>query len=288
MQSLTAIDDVTLADLIPVIQESLFSQESAADELLDGENAKATTDLYRDASNRLTDFCAASPYRSAWACEPGCSACCFQPVPVTAVEALTIADYLQENMSPQRLHDVRVRLQQNTSRNSTHTSSAENDNPIRCAFLGEDRKCAVYPVRPLRCRGFHSLCAANCQAALQGDREASPCVDPQTHAVMRSIQSGLSGALRKQGRDGHYYRLDSAVLRALQTPDATRRWEKGENVFAACTRPIAIPDGLWIAPQDDGSIVELRRRENRRTGPEVGLIHIPPRPSQAICQTSYA
>ena len=254
----------------------MSSQEFAADALLAGADSQTASSLYCDASNRLSDFCAASPYRSAWACELGCSACCFQSVPVTAVEALALADFLHEEISPQRLGEIRVCLQQNIEHACPSSASQSCAPPIRCALLDEDSQCSVYPVRPLRCLGFHSLGAGGCQALLQGDRSALVPIDPQTNVAMRGIQSGLSGALRKCGKDGHYYRLDFALLRALDTPNATERWEQGEDIFAGCTRSMAIPDGLWTAPQDDGSIVELRRQSNQRSGPKIELIHIVP------------
>jgi Fe-S-cluster containining protein len=276
VESVAEIDELTLADLVPIIEASMRSQESATDELLEGVNTKAASHLYRDASNRMTGFCAASPYRGDWDCKPGCSACCSQSVPVTAVEALTVADFLRANVPPQELSDVRIRLQQNAERYATCSLQQLNDTRHRCALLDEDRNCSVHPARPLRCQGFHSFCAADCEATFQSDGDAAPPVDPQTTVAMRGIQSGLSGALRKRGKDGQYYELNSAVLRAIETPNATERWERGEDIFAGCTQPVAIPDDLWIAPQDDGSVVKLCRRENRRTGPEIEVVHITP------------
>ena len=277
MERVAAIDKLTLADLVPIMEASVSSQESAADAQLEGAGKKAVSDLYCDASRRLADFCASSPYRGDWACEVGCSACCFQSVPVTAIETLTLADFLCKALPAREQSDLRVRLRQNIERWSTAPSAQVNDAPTPCPLLGDDQKCSAYPVRPLRCRGFHSLCAAECQAQRQGDPQASPPIDPQTNVAMRGIQSGLSGALRRQGKDGNYYRLESALWRALETSNATQRWEQGEDIFAGCVRSVAAPDSLWIAPQDDGSIVELRRQDNQPNGPKIELVHMVPR-----------
>jgi hypothetical protein len=210
---------------------------------------------------------------------------------VTAVEALTLTAHLKKESSPQDLCDLRIRLRQNAERYAARAMTEVHGDPVRCPLLGGDQTCSVYPVRPLRCRGFHSLCAADCQAVLDGDRQASPPVDPQTNVAMRGIQAGLSGALRRQGKDGNYYRLESAVLRALETPNATQRWEQGEDVFAGCVRTLAVPDSLWIAPQDDGSIVELRRQDNQPNGPKIELVHMVPtaaRGTKSACRCCQA
>ena len=110
-----------------------------------------------------------------------------------------------------------------------------------------------------------------CQAAYEGRSDEAVPVDPHTIATMRGVQAGLSGAIR---RNGKYYELHSAVLCALETANARQRWEEGEDVFAGCTAPAAKPDDVWLAPQEDGSVVKLCRAHNGQNEPHLQLVMI--------------
>ena len=45
----------------------------------------------------------------------------------------------------------------------------------------------------------------------------------------------LTSVLRADHRDGGFYELHGAVLRALDATDCATRWASGEDVFAGCT-----------------------------------------------------
>lgn len=57
--------------------------------------------------------------------------------------------------------------------------------------------------------------------------------------VGRGVQLGLQEGLQSAGLDAEVYEFNSALAKALETPDAADRWAKGENVFASCTRATA-------------------------------------------------
>ena len=271
--SITATDDFTLADLIPVLDVAIRSQEVASGKILDDPNdPSSAASLYRDASERMDSICSDSPDSGYWACRSGCSACCHQSVPVTAVEALAIADLIRDTTSPQEQKAVVVRLRQNAKR--YRSSAPFGSSPVECALLDERGTCTVHPARPLRGRGYYSFSATKCAAFRDGSDEETVPVDPHTSATMRGVQAGLSGAIRNRGRDGDYYELHSAVLCALETPDARARWENSESIFADCTSPAAAPDDVWIAPQEDGSVVKLCRTCDGRSKPRLQLVLI--------------
>jgi Fe-S-cluster containining protein len=268
-----SIDDWSLADLIPVLDASLRGAEDAAGQILEGGPVDKSRRLFDDASQRIDEACDASPFQDAWACRPGCSACCFQSVPITPVEALAVADYLRDRLSPDQLESVRDLLRQNEQRYSQLSVQQRGYTRVRCAFLDAQGHCSIHPSRPLRCRGFHSFCATQCELVRAGETAAVP-IDPQTNVAMRGVQSGMSAEVQKHHCDGDYYELHSAVLRSLDVPDARRLWERGENVFVECARPNAVPDDLWIAPQEDGSVVKLRRLNDPQSSARIQLVHI--------------
>lgn len=222
--------------------------------------------LYRDASDRLTLDCSRSPFQQQWACGSGCSACCFQTVPVTPVEALQLANDVRERLSDGEQKQVVERLRENAE----HYSATPNENRvpgIRCAFLDDSGCCRVHSSRPLRCRGHYSLSRNKCEAVLRGAEKAIP-TDSHARVFMRGTQSGLSGALRWKGLDGSYYELHSAVLRALETA-TEKRWAQGEEVFSSCEKTNSVPDVVLRMHRGDGSIVDFCRVTDAAGNPSV-------------------
>jgi hypothetical protein len=54
--------------------------------------------------------------------------------------------------------------------------------------------------------------------------------------VEQGVERGLEEALDSARLDAHVYELNSALVTALDTPDAPERWIEGEDVFAGCRR----------------------------------------------------
>ena len=266
-------DDWTLADLLPILDTAMCRQEEASEKILaEGCDPSA---LYHDASERLGEVCGQSDFREQWACQRGCGACCHQTVPVTPVEALQVAAFVGESLSAEDQQKLRARLHTNAEAYAEAASPGSQTRRIRCAFLDETGSCGVHAARPLRCRGFHSLSRAACEEVHEGRGDVVP-VDPHTNASMRGAQSGLSGALSDSGLDGGYYELHSAVLRVLETTSAENRWKQGDDVFANCTHSVAVPDDVWIAPQEDGSVVKLRRTADADHRPALEAVIVGP------------
>jgi hypothetical protein len=75
-------------------------------------------------------------------CKPGCTACCFIDVDISADEAAVIIDYCTENKIE---IDSDYLTKQNEAGRKTYTPLS------RCVFL-KDNYCSIYPVRPVACR----------------------------------------------------------------------------------------------------------------------------------------
>jgi Fe-S-cluster containining protein len=112
-------------------------------------------------------------------CRKGCTACCFQLVPVAAIEARRMLE-LVEAMPPRQRDSVRQRFHSATSRLKSagildrlnaRSASAEEmvalaldyfALKLACPFL-EDGACSIYADRPLACREYLvTTPAANC------------------------------------------------------------------------------------------------------------------------------
>ena len=49
--------------------------------------------------------------------------------------------------------------------------------------------------------------------------------------MAQGIEIGMIRALKSAGLDSNLYELNSALVTALENPDAEERWARGENLF---------------------------------------------------------
>jgi hypothetical protein len=106
---------------------------------------------------------------------------------------------------------------------------------IPCALLTAQGGCGGYPARPIKCRSWTSFDPGKCEQAFhQNPPRATVPVHPGVKAVGDGTMTGLRRGPHDAGMDAGGYELNSAVLCALETPDAAARWASGENIFAQC------------------------------------------------------
>ena len=116
---------------------------------------------------------------------------------------------------------------------------------IRCALLGDDGACTVYPARPMACRRAHSTDASICAAV-----HAEPTLEariPYAHTLQWNASALVLGWLEgcaHAGRPPHHYELHAALAIALADEDAERR-------FVAASGPDLEPDPLGTARSRD-------------------------------------
>jgi len=174
------------------------------------------------------------------ACRAGCAFCCAIPVAVSAPEALYIAAYLQETLSAEAQIELRTHLSARAEERQGRTVDAGRTNQRFCCFLCEDRQCSIYPIRPLACRGYNSLSRSACEEAFTGQDDRVH-MHEGVREVAAGVIYGLILASKKLGLEWGRYELETAVLRALDTPDAAQRWARGERVFAGCDQTAGRP-----------------------------------------------
>ena len=173
--------------------------------------------------------------RSPIQCRAGCFFCCYLPVAVSAPEALLIAAYLRDTIPEPELITVMEQVRATVGRVRPLTIEAHAEAKIPCSLLKADGHCSVYPVRPVKCRGWTSHDRDRCETAFHGSpwRETVP-VNMFILALGNGTADGLKRGLGAATLDECTYELNSAILRALETPDAATRWVQGEDVFAGC------------------------------------------------------
>lgn len=232
-------------DISYTLMDSTAATEAdAAAEILSKERPEAKA--YELAANALgfaqkaiEQLVERTPSASRPACSAGCAFCCAIPVAVSPPEALYIAAWLRKTLSAEALVDLRARLRARVDERQGWTVEARWVRKRWCIFLHDDRRCGIYSIRPLACRGYNSLSRSACEEAFtdQGD-------GVRVHAGVREIAAGVTYGLilasKELGLEWGRHEIEAAVLRALETPDAAERWASGERVFAGCDQ-IAMP-----------------------------------------------
>ncbi len=154
---------------------------------------------------------------------------------ITAPEVLEIAAFIRHNLPRAERNCIHDLAQANAKRlaNLDHTQFDAAETP--CPLQGDNRVCCVYASRPLRCRPMHAAMAAS-RLGMEtiGDEGESITWASHAETVERGVEEGLTAGLESAGLDAHVYELNSALVRALDTSDAARRWAKGEDIFAGC------------------------------------------------------
>jgi len=189
------------------------------------------------AKERLSQACEQSPLMELRECAEGCSACCHTSrVDVTPLEALLVADHLENNSDQTALEQIKQRLRLTlTSRNSLPIVSDQQFSPVPCPMLNEKGACSVYEARPLVCAGVFSLSRSSCEHCLVTcSAQASVPVDQPAKVSAMGVSGGLQRAIVDANLDGNLYELCSILLCILETPSAFDRWIAGDDIFQGC------------------------------------------------------
>jgi Fe-S-cluster containining protein len=105
---------------------------------------------------------ALEPFLRHSSCKKGCQACCYNIIPIHAIEAEMICRFVKENFKPKRMSDVLAKIDESApyypdpfvigSDVSTEVFERYYHNQIPCPFLSREGSCAVYEARPLIAR----------------------------------------------------------------------------------------------------------------------------------------
>jgi Fe-S-cluster containining protein len=223
-----------LDPLNAVLARALLIEHEAATAILAGGRTAATVRALVEhafASTRTTTeaLLRRTPPAGQPACRAGCAFCCAIPVSVHPAEALYLALHLREGLHADALAALVARLRQRVEARRGWTVEQRRTPQRRCVFLTADGRCGMYDARPLACRGYTSPSAEACQE----DRDPIP-VHEGVMSATSGVSYGLAEATAALGLESARYELESAVLCALEVPDATARWLRGERVFAGC------------------------------------------------------
>lgn len=175
-------------------------------------------------------------------CAKGCAFCCHLRVGAMAPEVFHVANFVRKQFAGE-LERVIDQVRAADGRSRGLSSRERPLHKFSCGLLVANA-CSVYVARPSACRGLTSISVKTCERGYNGEE-----VQVETPAVWTEIRQAhnqaMWAALTASGLPADSYELNHAMLVALETPDAERRWLKGEDVFAdvSSDRLLAGDDG---------------------------------------------
>lgn len=186
-----------------------------------------TTEKAQKESGRFLD----EPARERIACAAGCAWCCHEPLQVSPLDAISVADYLRRHgRSAAPLEEYRARLESEFGYQRERLKACF----WACPFLDVgERLCSLYEARPVICRAFHSLEVATCERRV---REARPERSVPMHLNLMGFvglpMEGAHRALKELSVQLSPVVLGPAVALLLNDFESvTRDWIQGQDVF---------------------------------------------------------
>ena len=163
-------------------------------------------------------------------------------VDILPPEGFALAAWLRRNLAPAALDAVLARLRGNAQRSRELGVEARKQSNIPCALLGPDGACTAYEARPAQCRRFHSMHLGTCESSFAAPHDESiesPAHPLVAHNVQVVVTVGQQG-LRSAGLDATPQDMNFALLEALESSKALRRWRDGKKAFVNAARAAAL------------------------------------------------
>lgn len=178
------------------------------------------------------------------ACKQGCAHCCHLFVAATAPEVLRVAAHVLETYTPAQLEALRQRLDEHAAALSGVTRYDDRMlTRLPCPLLNNS-ECSVYAVRPVTCRGFHSMDVEQCRA--DHERPSELCTVTVNGLAVRSaaaVSMGLQVGLRHARLDHRDLDFARALRIALADPTLIDTWDRRPGAFDAAALDNVYPDG---------------------------------------------
>jgi Fe-S-cluster containining protein len=215
----------------PFQTAALSEYQKSAAQLATGKDANAALkksyERYDNLIAKAIDESTVKP-----ACKAGCAFCCHYKVEVRAHEMLLIKDYLSKTFSAEKIAAVLVEAEANAAIIRTLTPEQHLTTNLKCPML-QDNQCSIYPVRPFRCRNFHSTDANACEQSHN---------DPSNMAIATGMiedvamfadahTQGFEAAAEQTGKDTRIYDFTTALLEALSDEHSLKRYQRGKKTF---------------------------------------------------------
>ena len=143
-------------------------------------------------------------HRIGWseiACKEGCDYCCHLRVDATLSEAISCLNYLEATQTLLDYQATKQRIERTAEQLSKMSNAERADSKLPCPLL-VDRRCSVYPVRPIKCRGYTSRKVEDCREDFeQPGHQGQVLADAVLFSAMEQASVVVRNTLRSAGVD---------------------------------------------------------------------------------------
>jgi Fe-S-cluster containining protein len=221
----------TEAQLIACLKKS--REDQAADHVAQTVQSRSE-EIKSSTFRKLTELRQAGKKIPPVACRMGCNYCCHLQVSCHVPETIRIAEHLRKTRTAKELAALATKMEQHSNlRAGLSKKQKASGNVAPCPFLGSQGECTIYEVRPLVCRTYHSFNAVECKAAFDNpDKKLKVTMVLEPCDTRDALTFALVDACEKLKIPSHEVELVAAVRIALENPEASTRWRRGEDVFA--------------------------------------------------------
>jgi Fe-S-cluster containining protein len=187
-------------------------------------------------------------YHPALDCKAGCSYCCSKPGVLTSVpDLLRILVHIRSVFSETEIAELTDRARRYAAQMQGRNCNDPTNESVPCPLL-EDKRCSVYEVRPLVCRGYNSTNVNACRSAHENSTVMVP-----VFALIKDVTDGATvGAaqqLKEEGLNGSMVDLGSALNIAVTAGAFT----DGSGFPEA----IAVGDSALLPAENSSWVTEL-------------------------------
>lgn len=170
------------------------------------------------------------PFRSD--CSAGCDFCCHFYASATVPEVIGIAALIFETWTAEEREELLVRLERYRAETSALTPREVPLSRRPCPLL-RNRRCSVYDVRPLACRGWHSKDVEACKKMFAFPTASTTRVPMDVRgALTTQLSRGIADGVARRGCMSTKVGLVSGLATVLRNPGAADAWRQGQRSFA--------------------------------------------------------
>lgn len=166
------------------------------------------------------------------ACKAGCAFCCHYKVEVRAHEVLLIKNFISTHFNAEKIASVLAAVEANAAIIRTLTPEQHLTTNLKCALL-DNNQCSIYPVRPFRCRNFHSTDASACEQSFNdpGNMDIATGMIEDVAMLADALTQGFEAAAEQTGKDNRIYDFTTALLEAFNDANTLKRYQRGKHTF---------------------------------------------------------
>lgn len=165
-------------------------------------------------------------------CQKGCSWCCHYQVVARTYEIIAIYIHINTQLPAKQSALIKESIL-STAKIIAPMSTAEHQQTnVKCPML-IDGSCSIYTVRPLKCAGYYSTNASDCEKLFNKTKYSAGYGVVALQEVAEREHMKINAVLQFKGHDMNEYEIVKSLTALFKNPGLIDRWRKtGKAIFS--------------------------------------------------------